>query len=548
METFVNAPNTLFGKEKEQILREAIIQTRLLLGKKIPIIIAGKEYFTDKIIETKNPSRPEEILANVSCADERHAEKAVNAIKESPGAKRWAQSGFSNRSDILDRAADLMELRRISLIALEILEIGKHSEEADKEISEAIDFLRYYALCAREIEKEARESVESPPGEKNTVTFSPIGNPPICLSIQPWNFPIAISIGPMAAALVCGYSVLYKPSEDSSLIGYHLVSLMHEAGIPIEVLHFFPGNGEVIGKYLVEHPAVKTIAFTGSLAVAREIERSVSRFNLDILPTLPRKEHQRKHIAAMETGGCNAIIVDPSAYMPEAIKGVSISAYGFAGQKCSSCQRVIIADDGKGNFYEKFVLGLRSAVQGMSIGSPEFFGTFYGPVINKMAYKRVTEMIRESASLNGRITQGKVRYDAVVSAGWYIPPTFIEGLSNRCRIVQEEVFGPLCFVLRAKTIEEAVALANDTSFGLTGGICSRNEQYIEYVRNHLIVGNGYVNKPIVGAVVGRQPFGGLKESGGFGFKAGGQNYLRGFLETRVWSENTTRQGLLLDLK
>lgn len=546
---FKNTADTLFDGNTEAQLRAEIAQVRELLRrfKKIPPIIGGTEIFfggTGETMEATNPSRPQEIFGKIICAGEGEGDRAVDIIRASPEMKRWRQKSLTERSRIIDMAADIIEARRFFFIALMVLEVGKHPEDADKEVSEAVDLLRLYAAQARIHEEVALKNIISPAGEKNTVRLGPAEEPAICLSIQPWNFPLAISAGPMAAALLSGYSVLYKPAEESSIIGYFLVKLMHQAGVPADTLHFLPGRGETIGAYLVSHKDVKGICFTGSSAVGRKIERAVSEFNLDILPTLPRKERYRKRIMTMETGGNNALIIDSSAERTEWISAVIRSAFSFAGQKCSALQRVIFVDDRPG-FYESALGDLKKAIREIRVGSPEDFGTMYGPVINKAAYDRINAVKEEARKCGATVTEGVLPRD--IGTGYFIAPFLIQGLPNDHSLVQKELFGPGLFILRARNREEAVEMANDTEYGLTGGICSRNESYLQYARENLIVGNYYENKPIVGARVLCQPFGGVKESGGFGFKAGGDLYLLNFLrDGRAFSENTMRQGIPLD--
>lgn len=541
---FKNTTDTKWNGAEEKKLTKEIGNTRALLqGFNVFPIIGGEEVRTHTSMEMKNPSDTKEVLAKVFYAESGEAERAIALIKESPRVKEWKRKSLTERSRHLDVAADLIEKRKRFFISLIVLEVGKHPEDADKEVDEAIDFLRLYAADARKREVFSCTSLISPAGEKNTLTFGPAEEPAIALEIEPWNFPLAISVGPMAATLVSGYSVLYKPAEESSIIGYFLADVMYEAGIPREVLHFLPGKGEILGAYLALHKDVKVICFTGSSFVGRKIERAVAEFNLDILPTLPRKERFRKRIATMETGGNNALIVDSSADRTIWLLAAIRSAFSFAGQKCSALQRLIIVDDGRG-FYESASGDLKEAVQEICVGSPEDFSTMYGPVINQATYVRIISVREKAWERGAQITEGVLEDDA--GDGYFIAPFLIEGLPNNHELVQAELFGPGLFILRAKTIEEAVEMANDTEYGLTGGICSKIPAHVQYVKDNLVVGNGYGNKSIVGARVGNQSFGGLKESGGFGFKAGGHSYLDNFLrDARVFSENTMTQGICL---
>lgn len=542
---FKNTDDTNFTGTEEEKLKEEIQRTRALLqGFNICPIIGGEEVAIGDVIKSINPSDTKELLAKIFCADKMEAEYATALIKRSSRAQEWRLKSLTDRSRVIDKVADLIEKRKRFFISLMILEVGKHPEDADKEVSEAVDLLRLYAAEARMFEELVDKSTVSPLGEKNTVIFGSVEDPAICVSIQPWNFPLAISAGPMSAALLAGYAVLYKPAEESSIIGCFLAYIMYEAGVPKDTLHFLPGKGEIVGAHLVGHKDTKVFCFTGSSSVGRKIERAVLEFNLDILPTLPRKERYRKRIASMETGGNNVIIVDRSAERTEALRTVLRSAFSFAGQKCSALQRLVLVDDGIG-FYESFTDNLKEAIQEIRVGNPEDFGTFYGPVINQAAYARIISVREKAWKCGAKITEGVLGSDT--GDGYFIPPFLIEGLSNDHDLVQQELFGPGLFILRVKTIDEAVEMANDTEYGLTGGICSRYEKHMRYTRENLIVGNYYENKPIVGARVLSQPFGGLKESGGFGFKAGGIFYLLNFLcDARAFSRNTMRQGIPLD--
>jgi RHH-type proline utilization regulon transcriptional repressor/proline dehydrogenase/delta 1-pyrroline-5-carboxylate dehydrogenase len=345
----------------------------------------------------------------------------------------------------------------------------------------------------------------------------------VALVIAPWNFPLAISTGMVAAALVAGNTVLYKPSSLSVVNGWQLYALFREAGLPPGVLNFIPCRGEVVGDVLVGHREVDLIAFTGSREVGLGIVERAAR-------PVPGQRAVKRVIAEM--GGKNAIIVDADADLDQAVSGVLQSAFGYQGQKCSACSRVIVLAD----CYERFMERLTEAIKGITIGAPEDPACFLGPLIEERARDRV-EMYVEIGRREGKVAAQK----EVPVEGFYVAPTVFAGLPADSRILREEIFGPLLAVVRVKDLDEALAVANDSDYALTGGLFSRSPATIGRVVAEFEVGNLYVNRGITGAIVGRQPFGGFRLSG-VGSKAGGPDYLLQFLEPRVVTENTMRRG------
>jgi RHH-type proline utilization regulon transcriptional repressor/proline dehydrogenase/delta 1-pyrroline-5-carboxylate dehydrogenase len=343
------------------------------------------------------------------------------------------------------------------------------------------------------------------------------------LVVAPWNFPLAISVGMTSAALVTGNAVLYKPSSQSLMIGWLAYSILKEAGIPDGVLSFVPGRGSVVGDYLVGHKYTDFIVFTGSLEVGLGIVEKAGR-------TAPGQKGPKRVV--IETGGKNAIIVDGDADLDQAVPGVIQSAFGFQGQKCSACSRVIVLEE----CYDRFLERLTEAVKGISIGDPVDPKNFMGPVIDENAQQ----------SILGYIEIGKKEGKVLVQvpppgAGHYVPPTVFVDLASTSRVIQEEIFGPVLSVIRVKDLSEAIETANSSIYALTGGLFSRSPESIERVSREFSTGNLYINRGITGAIVGRQPFGGFKMSG-VGSKAGGPEYLQQFMEPRVVTENTMRRG------
>jgi len=415
------------------------------------------------------------------------------------------------------RAAMLMRERRNELAAWEILEVGKPWREADADVAEAIDFLEFYAG--------QMDRLASPlqlghyPGERNHRVYAPRG---VAAVIAPWNFPLAIPTGMVSAALVAGNTVLFKPSERSPLTGRLLADILLEAGVPSGALICVPGGPE-IGRALAASPEVSTIAFTGSKDVGLQLIAGAA--------AMQSGQSVVKRVLA-EMGGKNAIIVDDTADLDEAIAGVVTSFTGYAGQKCSACSRAIVLE----SVYDQFLSRLHDAVMSLVIGDPLDPGTQVGPVIDARAKERIEAFIamgqQEGRLLIRRSTEGP---------GHFVGPTVFADVPSHHRLAQEEIFGPVLAVMKAATVTDALEMANSTNYALTGGIYSRSPVNLALARERFDVGNLYVNRPITGALVGRQPFGGHRLSG-VGAKAGGDEYLAQFMIARVISENTLRRG------
>jgi RHH-type proline utilization regulon transcriptional repressor/proline dehydrogenase/delta 1-pyrroline-5-carboxylate dehydrogenase len=410
-----------------------------------------------------------------------------------------------------------MRARRDDLAAWEIFECGKPWREADADVAEAIDFLEFYAAEWRRLAPAKRLGHE--PGELNHRWYHPRG---ITAVIAPWNFPLAIPTGMVSAALVTGNPVLFKPSERSSVIGHLLTDCFREAGVPDDVLCCLAGGPE-IGRALVEHQAVVTIAFTGSKDVGLGILKEASTVRLG--------QAMVKRVIA-EMGGKNAIIIDETADLDEAIAGVVTSFTGYAGQKCSACSRAIV----HASIYDVFLERLKEAVRSLIVGDPEEPGTQVGPVIDERAQAKIRDYIAL-----GKQDARLLVEQTVARPGWFVGPTVFADVAPTHRLAQEEIFGPVLAVIKAVSFEEALDLANATAYALTGGLYSRSPKNLAIAEQRFDVGNLYVNRPITGALVGRQPFGGYRLSG-VGAKAGGEEYLAQFVVTRIVSEQTLRRG------
>lgn len=484
--------------------------------KTYPLWINGIDVMTQKRWTAHNPAFPETVLAHISLAGESEALAAVDSAHQFH--KTWKTTSVQERSKLLNQLADLMKRDRFKLIADQVLEVGKPWAEADGDVAEAIDFCRYYARSI--IETCSPQRVGSVPGELSLYHYQSRG---VTLVIAPWNFPLAILTGQVVAALVTGNTVVIKPAEQSSLVAQALCRLLKEAGFPDKSFQFIPGIGEEIGPILVKHPHVTTIAFTGSKAVGLEILKSASLVSQG-------QTHLKRCI--IEMGGKNAILVDSDADLDEAVKGVVSSAFGFAGQKCSACSRVFVV----GDVYEKFKERLIDATQSLKVLPPENPLASLGPVIDQESQKRIQNFIEMGKR------EGRLLFQAPTpNTGYFVGPTIFEGLSPHSPVAQGEIFGPVLTLFKVDNLEQGVELMNSVEYALTGGVFTRSPANIEYAKNHIEVGNLYINRGITGALVDRHPFGGFKMSG-IGSKTGGPDYLRQFMEPRTVTENTLRRG------
>jgi len=513
--------------QNESLLDFAIAENRLEVLNKInllkqttnktyPLWINGSEVITQKQMTARNPAAPDMSLGQIVLASEAEALASVESAHQYYST--WKNTSPAERAKLLNQLADLMKRDRFKLIADQVLEVGKPWAEADADVAEAIDFCRYYARSI--LETCAPQRVGAVPGEVSMYHYQARG---VALVIAPWNFPLAILTGQVAAALVTGNTVVIKPAEQSSLVAQALCRLLREAGFPGKSFQFIPGIGEEIGPLLVKHPHVTTIAFTGSKAVGLEILKSASTL-------VPGQTHLKRCI--IEMGGKNAILVDSDADLDEAVKGVVSSAFGFAGQKCSACSRVFVV----GDLYDKFKERLIDATQSLKVLPPENPLSSLGPVIDQEAQKRILNFIEIGKK------EGTLLYQsATPSTGFFVGPTIFEGLSPQGVVAQSEIFGPVLTLFKVENLEKAVELMNGVEYALTGGIFSRSPVNIEYAKNNIEVGNLYINRGITGALVDRHPFGGFKMSG-IGSKTGGPDYLKQFMEPRTVTENTLRRG------
>ncbi|AFZ48453.1 delta-1-pyrroline-5-carboxylate dehydrogenase [Cyanobacterium stanieri PCC 7202] len=513
---FHAAPDTDYGRESNLVkARQALTIVNNQLGKTYLPLINGEYVQTDEYIDSVNPSTPSQIVGKIGLISLSQADQAMETAKEA--FKTWSKTSATQRADILRRAADIMEQKRHELTAWMCFEVGKIVKEGDPEVSEAIDFCRYYASEMERLEQGYNYDVA---GENDRYFYQPKG---IALIISPWNFPFAIATGMTVAALVAGNCALLKPAATSTVIGAKIAEILTEAGIPKGVFQYIPGKGSVVGDYLVKHPDIHLIAFTGSREVGCKIYADAAILQ-------PKQKHLKKVIAEM--GGKNAIIIDESADLDQGVAGVVQSAFGFSGQKCSACSRVIVLN----TVYDAFVERLIEAVKSLHVGDAKNPSTKIGPVIDAAAQTRILEYI-EKGKEQGTLA---IQVEAP-EQGYFVPPTVFTDITEDAVIAQEEIFGPVLAVIKADGFDHALAIANGTDYALTGGLYSRTPAHIDRAYKEFEVGNLYINRGITGAIVARQPFGGFKLSG-VGSKAGGPDYLLQFLEPRVVTENIQRQG------
>ncbi|MCC7085032.1 MAG: L-glutamate gamma-semialdehyde dehydrogenase [Pirellulales bacterium] len=517
---FRNEPTADFALEKNRAaMKQALAHARQQFGRSYPLVIDGKAIKTAAKIISRNPSNTEEVVGNVAAGEPPHVHSAVEAAQRA--LPEWATSGANQRANFLLAAAAQMRRRRFELAAWQVFECGKGWREADADVCEAIDFCEYYARGAIELER-AQEVVV--PGEENRFVYLPRG---VTAVIAPWNFPLAILTGMTAAALATGNTVIMKPAEQASVMAAKLMEIFREIELPPGVLHYLPGMGEVVGAALVEHPDVALIAFTGSRAVGLAINAKAAEVS-------QRGMGHVKHVIC-EMGGKNAIIVDEDADLDEAVLGVAKSAFGYQGQKCSACSRCIVAS----SVYDPFLARLIEATRSLKIGPAEDPANSVGPVIDADSLRK----IQQSIDLGRREAREVLSVDVgpLAQRGNFVGPHIFADVKPDSRLAQEEIFGPVLAVLRATDLTESLQIANGTEYALTGGIYSRSPANLDRACREFMVGNLYLNRPITGALVARQPFGGFKLSG-IGSKAGGPDYLLQFVIPRTITENTMRRG------
>ena len=512
---FANQPLTDFSRTEERdAFRQALQQVEQELGRHYPLIIDGRPVDTDGRITVINPADPEQVIGTTARAGRAEADAAVEAAEKAFAS--WSRMDPEARARVLWKAAAIMRRRRHELSATTVMEIGHSWGEADAQTAEAIDFLEYYG---REMVRLAQpQPATARPDEDNALFYIPMG---VGLVIPPWNFPLAILVGTVAAPMVAGNTVIVKPASTTPIVAAKFMEILAEAGMPPGVVNFLPGPGGEVGEYLVTHPRIRFINFTGSLEVGLRINELAAKSRPD-QPFIKR--------VAAELGGKNAMIIDSDCDLDAAVQDAVISAYGFQGQKCSAASRLIVLNDIYDTFVEKFV----AATEAVRQGPPVDPDNFMGPVADASQFRKVLEYI-EIGKQEGKLLTGGEAFPGAPEKGYFIKPTVFGDVQPDARIAQEEIFGPVVAIMRADTFDHALAMANSTVYGLTGGVYSRNRANLEKARREFHVGNLYFNRKITGALVGAQPFGGFNLSG-TNAKAGGPDYVKLFMLAKSVAE------------
>jgi len=503
---------TDFSKEEnKQAIKEGYKIVEGYMGQDFPLIIGGERITTEAKIVSYNPSNKTEVVGSVSKTSHELAAKAMDIADAT--FNTWKKVKPEIRADVLFKAAAIMRRRKFEFSALLSKEAGKTWVEADVEAAEAIDFLEYYGRQMLRLKDGM--PVESRPGEYNRYDYIPLG---VAVVISPWNFPFAIMAGTTVANVVAGNTVLLKPASTTPIVAYKFMEVMEEAGMPAGVINFIPGSGAEVGDFLVDHPRTRLISFTGSRDVGLRIFERSSK--------LSEGQIWIKRVIA-EMGGKDTIVVDKEADLELAAQSIVKSAFGFGGQKCSACSRAVIVED----VYDQVVNRVEELTKAITVGAPENNEHFVSPVIDGAAFKKIMSYI-EIGKGEGRLVAGGTGDD---SKGFFVQPTVIADLDPKARIMQEEIFGPVVGISKAKDFDHALEIANNTEYGLTGAVITNNRMNQEKAREDFHVGNLYFNRGCTGAIVGYQPFGGFNMSG-TDSKAGGPDYLTLHLQAKTTSE------------
>jgi 1-pyrroline-5-carboxylate dehydrogenase len=509
---FVNEAFVDFRKaENRTAMEAALAKVAGEFGREYPIYIGGEKVYTTAKMTSVNPSHPSQVIGVFQSANAELANAAVLAATKAFEA--WKRVPTERRVECLFRAARIIRERKFEISAWICYEVGKSWAEADGDTAETIDFLEYYG---REMLRLAGPQAVTPQaGEKNFMVYIPLG---VGAAIPPWNFPAAIATGMTAAALVTGNTVILKPSEESSVVAAKMVEILYEAGIPKDALNFLTGPGEIVGDALVKHPKTRFITFTGSKEVGLLISEAAGK-------KVPGQIWIKRTV--LEMGGKDATIVDEEADLDAAVEGVAQAAFGYQGQKCSACSRAIVSE----KVYDSFVSKITERARKVTVGPSELPGNYMGPVVSKTALETVLGYI-DVGKKEGRVVVGGER---APGDGYFVQATVIADVDPKARIAQEEIFGPVLAVIKARDFDHALEIANGTEFGLTGGVYSRNAEKLEKARETFHVGNLYLNRKCTGAMVGAHPFGGFNMSG-TDSKTGGPDYLLLFMQGKSIAE------------
>lgn len=512
---FRNEPFTDFSNPgNANAMQQALAQVRAEFGKTYPLIINGEHITTEETIASRNPANPSEIVGRMASASVEQAEHAIEAANVA--FEQWRAVPAEQRADYLFKAAAAMRQRKFELAAWLVYEVSKSWVEADADIAEAIDFCEFYG---REMLRLAGpQPVNQLPGERDELVYVPLG---AGVAIPPWNFPAAIMVGLTVAPIVAGNTVVLKPASTAPVIAAKFVEILEQVGLPAGVINFLPGPGGSVGDALVDHPKTRFIAFTGSKEVGLRIfERAAKR--------QPGQKWLKR--AVLEMGGKDTIVVDETADLGAAAEAITASAFGFQGQKCSACSRVVAVEP----VYDELLDRVVERTGALTVGNPEQRSTFMGAVIDDKSRGKIQQYI-EIGKQEGRLVFGG---EPPAGDGYFVPPTIIADVAPDARLAQEEIFGPVLAFIKAKDYDEALEIANNTEYGLTGGVFSQDKARLARARADFHVGNLYFNRKITGAMVGAHPFGGFNMSG-TDSKAGGRDYLLLFLQAKSIAEKTT---------
>ncbi len=506
---FRNEPYTDFSvPENRRAMEQALAKVRAELGREYDLVIGGEPVRTEQKLESRNPSRPAEVVGIHQKATK---ELAARAIEEAFAFfPEWSRTPAAERIGMLLRAAAILRERKLEFDAWLVFEAGKTWPEAEADVSEAIDFCEYYARQMTRFAGVHPAEVQLP-GERDELVYLPLGAGVV---IPPWNFPLAILVGMTTAALVTGNTVVLKPSSDTPTIAAKFAEVLRDAGFPARSFSLLIGPGGEVGDTLVLHPKTRFVSFTGSKEVGLRINELAAKHQ-------PGQIWIKRVVAEM--GGKDAIVVDREADIDDAVQGVLVSAYGYQGQKCSACSRAIVDEA----VYDEFLSKLRERVEQVNVGPADDPDNYMGPVINERAKRTILNYI-EAGKKEGRLVAGG---EPAPGEGHFIKPTIIADVPEHARVFQEEIFGPVLAVTKAKDFDDALRLANSSEYGLTGAVYSKNPEKLERAKREFFTGNLYFNRKCTGAMVGAHPFGGFNMSG-TDSKAGGPDYLLLFLQAK----------------
>jgi len=509
---YQHEPFTDFLKEENKLaFEEALRLVNSQLGKQYPLVIGGDRIMTEELIVSVNPACKKEIIGEAAKANRHLANLAVEAAFQA--FHTWKKRDAEERAAILFKAAKIIRDRKHEFSSYLVKEAGKPWKEADGDTAEAIDFLEYYARQMLLLRKGT--DVQSRMGERNQYQYIPLG---VGLIISPFNFPLAIMAGTAAAAIVAGNTIILKPANSTPVIAAKFVEVMEEAGLPDGVLNYLPGSGAEIGDFLVEHPKIRFVSFTGSREVGCRIyERSAK--------VQPGQIWLKRVIAEM--GGKDTVLVSCDADLDLAASSIVVSAFGYAGQKCSAGSRAVVHQD----VYDEVLAKVVALTNDLIVGNPENVKTFIGPVIDQASYNKIMSYI-EIGKEEGRLVAGGVGNQ---EEGYFVQPTIFADVDEKSRLMQEEIFGPVLAFCKARDFNHMLDIANNTDYGLTGALITKNREHIKRAKEEFHVGNLYINRGCTGAIVGYQPFGGFNMSG-TDSKAGGPDYLILHMQAKTISE------------